>query len=211
MKKTDESPAEESTAREISKTSDTVMVGKTLEGNSEAFGELYEKYFDKIYNYLYYRTLHKETAEDLTSRTFMKSLEKLSTYSSEKGAFSTWLYRIAGNLLVDHFRTSGRTETISAVWDLPSEEEEFVIDIHNKLYWEKLKPVLDSLPTEKREIVIMRIWDDLSFGEIAEITGKSVGACKMGFARTLKNLKDSVPISLLAVLILFTTLIETGR
>lgn len=190
---------------------DAGLVEETLNGNSDAFGILYEKYFEKIYNYLYYRTLHRETAEDLTSRTFMKALEKLDTYSSGKGAFSPWIYRIAGNLLIDHFRKSGRVETTSAVWDLPSEEEDFVIDVHNRIYWEKLKPVLAALPSEKRDLVIMRIWDDLSFSEIADITGKSEGACKMGFARTLKSLKDSVPISLLMVLILFTTLIETGR
>ena len=190
---------------------DARLAVDTLEGDSSAFGELYEKFVDKIYNYLYYRTLHRETAEDLTSRTFMKALEKLNTYSESRGTFSAWIYRIAGNLLIDHFRKSGRIETTSAVWDLPSEGKAFEIDVHNRLYWEKLKPVLDSLPAEKREIIIMRIWDNLSFVEIAEITGKSVGSVKMGFARTLQALKESTPISLLTLLILFTQFIETGR
>ncbi len=194
----------------VMETNDERLAEETRNGNPDAFGKLYEKYFDRIYRYLYYRTLHRETAEDLTAHSFMKALDKLSTFNHRKGAFGPWLYRIAGNLLIDHFRKSGKMETTSAVWDLPSEED-FIIDVHNKMYWEKLKPVLDTLETDKREIVIMRIWDNLSFPEIAEITEKSVGACKMSFTRTLKILKDTVPISLLMVFISFTRLIQTGR
>ena len=66
-----------------------------------------------------------------------------------------------------------------------------------------MKPVLDELPDDKREIIIMRIWDELSFREIAELTGKSEAACKMKFSRTLKQLKESVPFSILLLFITF--------
>ena len=183
------------------KTEPEKLAAAAANGDSEAFGGLYEMFFDRIYRYVYYRSLHRETAEDLCSKTFLKALDRLSTFNPEKGAFSSWIYRIASNTLTDHFRQSGRIEFQSGVWDLPSDEDH-VIDVHNKIYWEKLKPVLDSLPSDKREIVIMRVWDDLSFREIAELTGKSEAACKMSFGRTLTLLKDSVPFS---VLLLFVT------
>lgn len=178
------------------------LAAETLAGNSEAFGLLYEMFFDRIYRYIYYRTLQREIAEDLCSQTFLKALDKLSTYKPDKGAFGSWLYRIAANTLTDHFRTSGRLEFYSGVWDLPSENDH-VIDVHNKLYWEKLKPVLDDLPPEKRELIIMRVWDDLSFREIAEITGKTEAACKMSFKRTIDGLRNSVPLSMLMLFIVF--------
>jgi len=180
------------------------LVRAAASGDSGAFGALYEMYFDRIYRYLYYRCLHRETAEDLCSKTFLNALDKLSTFKPEKGLFGSWLYRIASNSLVDHYRKSSKIEFHSGVWDLPSEEDH-VIDVHNKLYWEKLKPVLDDLPAEKRDLIIMRVWDELSFREIAELTGRSEAACKMSFGRTLKLLKDSVPFSILMMFITFKT------
>lgn len=178
------------------------LTAEALGGDSEAFGRLYEMFFDRIYRYIYYRTLHRETAEDLSSKTFLKALDKLATFNPQKGMFGSWLYRIASNCLVDHFRKSGKVEYHSGIWDIQSEEDH-VIDVHNKLYWEKLKPVLNELPAEKRDLIIMRIWDDLSFREIAELTGKSEAACKMSFGRTLKMLKESVPFSILLLFITF--------
>ena len=181
------------------------LVQSACSGDSGAFGQLYELYFDRIYRYLYYRTLHRETAEDLCSKTFLKALEKLSTFNVRKGSFISWLYRIAANTMIDHFRRAGRVELVSGVWDLPSGEDH-VIDVHNRIYWEKLKPVLEELPAEKRELIMMRIWDGLSFKEISDLTGKSESACKMGFSRSMKLLKDSVPFS---ILILFITIKTT--
>lgn len=178
------------------------LISAAADGDSAAFGRLYEMYFDRIYRYIYYRSLHRETAEDLCSKTFLKALDKLSTYNPKKGAFGSWLYRIASNSLTDHFRKNGRLEFHGGVWELPSEADH-VLDVHNKIYWEKLKPVLDELPAEKRDLIMMRIWDDLSFREIAELTGKSEAACKMSFGRTLKMLKDSIPFSILFLFITF--------
>ena len=182
------------------------LAADVLDGDSEAFGRLYEMFFDRIYRYIYYRTLHRETAEDLCSKTFLKALDKISGFNPQKGLFGSWLYTIASNCLTDHFRKSGRIEYHSGVWDLPSDADH-VIDVHNKLYWEKLKPVLYALPAEKRDLIIMRIWDDLSFREIAGLTGKSEAACKMSFGRTLKMLKESVPFSILLLFITFKSMV----
>ncbi|MBI9107300.1 MAG: sigma-70 family RNA polymerase sigma factor [Spirochaetales bacterium] len=171
-------------------------------GDAQAFGSLYELYFDRIYRFIYYRCLHRETAEDLCSKTFLKALGGLTGFDSEKGSFGSWLYRIALNNLTDHFRKSGRFEVVSDVWELPSEQDP-LFDAHNRLYWEKLKPVFDELEPAKKEIIIMRVWDGLSFGEIAELTGRSEAACKMTFKRTIVALRKSVPLSMLMLFIVF--------
>jgi len=171
-------------------------------GDKKAFGRLYELYFDRIYRFIYYRTLNRETAEDLSSRTFLKALDGIGGFKAGKGSFGSWIYRIASNALIDHFRKNGRFEMVTGVWELPSEEDP-VVDIHNRIYWEKLKPVFDELSPEKKEIIIMRVWDDLSFREISELTGKSEAACKMSFKRTLDGLRKSVPLSMLMLFIVF--------
>lgn len=170
-------------------------------GDRAAFGQLYELYFDRIYRYIYYRSLSRETAEDLCSKTFLKALDKLETFKSNRGSFSSWLYKIALNCIKDEYRKSSRYEIVSGVWDIASEDDH-TLDAHNRIYWEKLKPVFEELPAEKREIVLLRIWDELTFSEIAELTGKTEAACKMSFSRTLAQLKDSVPFSVLLLLVI---------
>ena len=73
-------------------------------GNLEHFGEIYDVYIKKIYNFIYYKTHHKETAEDLTSETFRKALSNIKSFDTHR-AFSSWLYRIAQNTVIDHYRT----------------------------------------------------------------------------------------------------------
>ena len=74
-------------------------------GDKESFGILYDRYIEKIYQYIYYKTHHKETAEDLTSLTFVKSLDYLPGFNEDNGNFKAWLYRIARNNIIDHYRT----------------------------------------------------------------------------------------------------------
>lgn len=183
------------------------LVKAAQNGSTESFGRLYELYFDRIYRYIYYRTMHRETAEDLCSKTFLKALDSLARFDHKKGNFGTWLYRIASNTVTDHFRSAVRRESPADVWEIPSDEDH-VVDVHNRIYWEKLKPALMKLSADKREIIMLRIWDDLSFAEIAAITGKSEASCKMNFGRTLKHLKNTVPLSLYLLFISFTTFIE---
>jgi len=173
------------------------LIQKAQKGDREAFGRLYDLHFDRIYRHIYYRTLHRETAEDLTSQVFLKALDKLDGFRPDRGSFSAWVFGITGNLLIDHFRRKGRTEEVSAVWDLP-DGEDFTLDLHNRMIWDQVKPALDNLPPDKRNILILRIWENLSFREIAEVTGKTEGACKMAFARTLEQLREVLPPALLA-------------
>jgi len=170
-----------------------------MKSDIEQFEDLYDRYVKKIYDFIYFRTYHKETAEDLTSITFTKALGKLSSFNPDKGNFSSWLYRIARNTVIDHYRTNKPTFDIEEVFDLKgSEDFERDFDVQDQLaevqkYLKKLKP-------ELRELVIMRVWDGLSYREIAEITGKSEDSCKVAFSRVMAKLKMEVPY---AVVVLF--------
>ncbi len=164
------------------------------------FASLYDAHVRDIYRYLYYRTQHRETAEDLTSHVFMKALDKFSSYDKTRGTFIAWLYRIAKNALIDHYRASRETLDIEDVWDLQSDTD-VVRDAEALERVEKLRPYLQALPKDQRELLLLRLWDGLSYAEIAVIVGKSEDACKMAFSRVVAKLRKEVPASILLLLL----------
>lgn len=171
-------------------------------GGLEEFTFLYDKYIRKIYNFIYYRTYHKETAEDLTSQTFIKALENIAKFKSEKGSFSAWLYRIARNTLFDYYRTKKGTAEINDAWQIVFENDiEYDLDIKEKM--KQVKKYLIGLSAEQREIVLMRVWDGLSHKEIASVLGKSEAGCKMSFSRTLAKLRQEIPLALLYLSLIY--------
>jgi|AntRauTorckE6833_2_1112554.scaffolds.fasta_scaffold00060_48 RNA polymerase sigma-70 factor (ECF subfamily) len=170
-------------------------------GSIESFGPLYDKYIKKIYNYLYYRVPDQNTAEDITSQTFIKSLKAIKTYSENKGSFSAWLYRIAKNNLVDYYRGHKNDLNVDDIWYL-EDDTDIESSADRKLKLDKLKDSLKNLKKEQREIVILRVWDELSYAEIADILEKSEASCKMIFSRSLEKLKQELPLSLYLLLLL---------
>jgi len=170
------------------------------QGNLQDFGVLYDQYIKKIYNFIYFRTQHKETAEDLTSQTFLKALEKINRYSDKLGAFSSWLYQIARNTVIDYWRTLKKTKNIDDVWGL-SDNYDVPKDLDTKIQLEKISESLRLLNVEQREIIIMRVWDGLAYREIAEITRKSEAALKMIFSRTINKLREQNALGLIILLL----------
>ncbi len=164
------------------------------------FDALYTEHVDSIYRYLYRRTLVRMTAEDLTSTTFLKALEKLDKFDPSKGSFGGWVMTIAKNVLNDHFRALKPTTDIEDVWDLSSDDD-VAGALENREAHAELRKALKHLPADKREIVLLRIWEDLSYAEIAAITGKTEGNCKVIFSRAMKDLRSIVPLSALLLLL----------
>ncbi|MBD3208004.1 MAG: sigma-70 family RNA polymerase sigma factor [Candidatus Nealsonbacteria bacterium] len=167
-------------------------------GNLEEFSRLYNKYVEKIYNFIYYKSFHKETAEDLTSETFLKALKGIKKFDSNKGSFSSWLYRIARNNVIDFYRKK-KASSIDEFWGIDSGED-IVSDIINKERVAEVKAYLKKLDSEKREIVIMRVWDNLPYKEIAEIVGKSEAACKMSFSRVMGQMREDFSLILILLI-----------
>lgn len=170
------------------------IIEQCKKGNLKEFEKLYDSYFKKIYRFIYYRTGHKETAEDITSQTFIKALEKIQGFDLGRGTFSAWIYCIARNKVIDHYRTRKSELDISKVWGLGKDPN---LDIEARDRLREAENYLKKIKKDQREIVLMRIWDGLSYKEIAEITGKSEANCKMIFSRTIGKLKEEIVLLLI--------------
>lgn len=169
--------------------------------NRDEFAQLYDKYAKSIYRFIYYKTHHKETAEDLTSNTFIKALDNFGTFDKKKGQFSTWLYQIARNTIIDFYRTKKNNINIEDVWDL-ADDENIERDIDTVKRLENVKKYLKTLKAGQREVVILRVWEELSYKEIAQITGRTENGCKMMFSRTIQTLRKEMPLLLFLYLII---------
>lgn len=175
------------------------LVERCQSGDLDAFDPLYRHFVQPIYGYVFRRVMDRVLAEDITSQTFMKALENVRQYSPRKGPFAAWLYGIARNAITDHFRSFRPHADIEDVWDLSSDED-VRLDVSNRLEYRKIRSALETLDAQKREIVLLRLWDGLNYKEIAALTGKTEGNCKVIFCRTLEQLRKTVPLAVLFLL-----------
>jgi RNA polymerase sigma-70 factor (ECF subfamily) len=176
------------------------LIEKCQSGDTQAFGNLYDHYVRTIYNFVYYKTLHKETAEDLTSQTFFKALKNIRSVDTSRSILS-WLYKIAHNSVLDHYRTKRHTEDIDDLYDL-SLEEDVVGALDDAKDAERIKKYLEKLTPIERDIIIMRVWQELPYKEISDIIGKSEANSKMIFSRSMKKLRALLPLALFLLFIL---------
>lgn len=172
-------------------------------GELEDFGLIYDNYIKKIYNFIYFKTLHKETAEDLTSLTFIKALEKIKQFDPNRGAFSAWLYSVARNNVTDYFRGKKDNADIEDIYDL-ADAHDLEIDSHNRLIFEEVSKYLNKLGVKQKEILIMRLWEGLAFKEIADKLNMTEANCKMIFYRAVLKLREELAIMLVYIIFLLT-------
>lgn len=172
--------------------SDESALVERAKQNPEAFGELYERYVVKIYNYIYYRTGNEHDAEDLTARVFHRAFSRLPTYTDRGLPFSAWLYRIAHNLVANWHRDQGRRKVVSLddipLHSLHSEAPEAVTE--NRETEERLLRSIRQLPVERQQLLILKFVEQMSNAEIGLIMNRSEGAIKSLYHRTLLNLRD---------------------
>lgn len=166
------------------------LIERSQQGDSEAFGLIYDRHVRTIYDFIYYKTRHKETAEDLASQTFFKALKNISSVDSDRAILS-WLYKIAHNSVLDHYRTTRHQDDIDDCYDL-SDDTDTISDLDDAEDVKRVKQYLHTLTPLERDIVIMRVWQELSYKEISEMVGKTEANCKMIFSRTLKKLRNTI-------------------
>lgn len=175
-------------------TSDDLVLERAALGDADAFGILYERYVGRIYNYIYYRTGNMHDAEDLTERVFFRAYRHIKTYDNRGLPFTAWLYRIAHNLVANWHRDNSRRREIpleegvlmSAHGDHP---EHSLLDSEEQ---ERLLFVVRQLPPERQQLIILKFVEHLSNAEIGVIMGRTEGAVKSLYHRTLLSIRDEL-------------------
>ncbi len=164
------------------------------QGDKEAFGLLYERYAERIFNYVYYRTGNIHDAEDLTARVFQRAMNHIVNYVDRGVPFSAWLYRIAHNLVANWRRDSSRRQEISLdeLPVLPARSEHPERNLVRSQEREELLRMIRSLSAERQTLLILKFVEDMSNAEIGKIMGKSEGAIKSLYHRTLLSLRDQL-------------------
>src|SRR5512138_1995434 len=174
--------------------SENEYIERAAHGDAEAFSLLYERYVTRIYNYIYYRTGNPHEAEDLTSRVFHRALHHINHYDNRGVPFSAWLYRIAHNLVANWHRDNSRRK------EVPLEDRVVMhghqvhleVELVQSQERESLLRVIRDLPEERQQLLILKFVEHLSNQEVAMIMGRSEGAIKSLYHRTLLSLRDEL-------------------
>lgn len=170
------------------------ILKKASEGDQEAFGVLYEQYVERIFNYVYYRTGNVHDAEDLTARVFYRAFRHIRNYTDRGVPFSAWLYRIAHNLVANWHRDRSRRQEIplsdSPVLQYKGDAPEVSLMINQER--ESLLRLIRKLPAERQHLLILKFVENLSNAEIGAIMGRSEGAVKSLYHRTLLALRNEI-------------------
>jgi RNA polymerase sigma-70 factor, ECF subfamily len=169
----------------------------------EEFICLYEEFFPKVYNSIYYRVNDATTAEDIVSQIFLKILKNKDQYSSEKAKLSTWIYTIAHNCLIDFYRKNDSVENLDILEESFSFEENHQDKIDRELSLNQVMWLLEKLPARTREIISLHIFEEKTFVEIAKIIWIGESGVKMSFARWIEVIKNSLNVLIIVFSFLF--------
>lgn len=178
---------------EIRDQNEITLIQDCQGGNKHACGLLYEKHIAPVYRFIYLRTRHKETAEDLTSETFLKAFSHFENFETDRPLLP-WLYRIAHNTLIDHWRKDRPGYSLDENWDAQSDEptpiEEALQDEEEKEKTKEAMDLLDKLNPLEKTVVTLRLWDELPYREIASVTEKTEAHAKVIFSRAMAKLRQ---------------------
>jgi RNA polymerase sigma-70 factor (ECF subfamily) len=166
---------------------------RKVKKDRQAFGELYEHYLQKIYTYVYYRTGNHADAEDLTSKVFQKAFTHMEGYKDQGLPFSAWLYRIAHNVVANWYRDQSRKKIVGLdEATRHSMEEEPDAAAEKNAESENLLRIIRKLPTDNQQLLILKFAEGCSNLEVGRILGRSEGAIKSLYHRTLIVLRDEM-------------------
>jgi RNA polymerase sigma-70 factor (ECF subfamily) len=177
---------------------DSVEEGALVERaktDPDAFGVLYERYVGRIYSYVYYRTGSHHDAEDLTARVFFQAMKHIRGYVHRGAPFSSWLYRIAHNAVANWHRDRSRQKVVSldrlAGMRLQADDSPFdrAAEVEER---RALLAAIRRLPPDRQELIILKFVEHLPNAEIGQIMGRSEGAIKSLYHRTLGALRQEL-------------------
>ena len=178
---------------------DDIALAQAGEGSHEAFGVLYERYVSRIYNYIFYRTGNQADAEDLTARVFFRAMHHIKNYQNRGLPFSAWLYRIAHNLVANWHRDNSRRPEIALEEGMFIQQQQGQEHPENALLKteerERLLRLIRRLPPDRQQLLILKFVEQQSNAEIGLIMGRTEGAVKSLYHRTLLSLRYELQTS----------------
>jgi len=178
---------------------DALLVKNYVEGNENALATLIKRHESKIYGFIYSKIADRDISNDIFQDTFIKVIKTLKSNSyNEEGKFLPWVMRISHNLIVDHFRKTKKmpmyreTEEFS-IFSVMSDDS---LTIENKMIFDQvevdLKKIIEELPDDQKEVLVMRMYQDMSFKEISELTGVSINTALGRMRYALMNLRKII-------------------
>lgn len=169
------------------------LIRSAVKGNSSAFGELYDHYQPMIYRFVAVKVSRREEAEDITHQIFLSAWQNIASYEYRGHPFSSWLYQIARNQVIDHYRAARHEtslENIDPEYFIAPASAQF--DLGLKLEVENVRHAIQKLKPDYQDVILMRFVEDISLKETANILKKTEGAVKLMQHRAIKELKKTL-------------------
>ena len=171
------------------------LIRAAVGGDSSAFGALYDHYHAMIYRFVMIKVGRREEAEDITHQVFLSAWQNVRTYKHKGYPFSSWLYRIARNQVIDHYRSRKGRNDVSIEKADPEAfgvETDYAGNLTAKLELEKVRSAVGRLKPDYQDVIILRFVEDMSLKESAAALGKSEGAVKLLQHRAIRELKKAL-------------------
>ena len=154
------------------------LIKRAQRNDPEAFAEIYERHFDMIYRYVYLRTGNQMEAEDMTQQVFLKAHQSISSYKWKGAPFSSWLFRIAHNEVIDYHRKGAKVQMTRLEMPVAASNPDPSEIVGHEMDVERVKQAMGSLTELQQEVISLRFAGELSAKEAAKVMGKSEGAIK---------------------------------
>ena len=154
------------------------LVRRAKQHDQEAFAQLYEKYFDKIYRYVALKIGDRMEAEDITQQVFLKAIKSISSFKWKGFPFSSWLFRIAHNQVVDYLRKKTKRDAVDLDDTLLASDDDPQLAFERKLDIEQLALATKKLTRAQQEVISLRFAGELPIAQVAKVMGRSEGAVK---------------------------------
>jgi RNA polymerase sigma-70 factor, ECF subfamily len=168
------------------------LVEQAQGGDRDALEQLYLLHFDRIYSYLHLSVGNRHDAEDLTTQTFLRMLEAIPRFRWRSAPFSAWLFRIAHNLAMDHFRSRRRLQPEENVPEPAEEEPSAEAAAMESLANQSMLELIDGLSPEQKQVLTLKFVFSFANGDVATILGKTEGAVKSLQHRALASLQKQL-------------------
>lgn len=163
------------------------VVNQARSGDPEAFAQLYDAYIERVYRFIFFRVTDVQMAEDLTSQVFLKAWENIGRYRP-KGPFLAWLYAIARNTVIDHYRTHKQTVSLDEAAPVAVQDDKLDQQLELQFEMKSVQEAMQNLTEEQQEVLMLKFIAEFDTGQIARRMGKSEGAIRALQMRALQAL-----------------------